>query len=177
MDETAIPLVILSGPVGVGKTSVGHEVSAQLEDNSVPHTFIDLDGLAQTYPRPADDQFGNALALKNLKTVWANARDAGALNLVIARVVETAADVDAIAQVVPDAQTVVFQLSAGDEVLVERVGGRELGSGHDWHVNRAIELAQSLSATGPCDYSIATDGRTVAEIAGEIISMVDWCSG
>jgi len=177
MNETAIPLVILSGPVGVGKTSVGQEISAQLEDRSVPHTFVDLDGLAQTYPRPQDDPYGSDLALKNLKAVWANAKDAGSLNLVVARVVETDEDVAAIAQVVPGAEPTVFQLSAADEVLVERVGRREMGSGHDWHANRAIELARSLKATGPCDHFIATDGRTIADIAGAIITKVDWRSG
>jgi shikimate kinase len=44
----------LSGPIGVGKTTVGQDVSNLLERSNAAHSFIDLDAMAQTYPRPPD---------------------------------------------------------------------------------------------------------------------------
>ena len=69
MQTSKTNLVLISGPVGVGKTSVAEALSTTLESASVGHTFIDLDGLAKTYPRPIGDRFGDRIALKNLTAV------------------------------------------------------------------------------------------------------------
>lgn len=92
MAEIALPLLVISGPVGVGKTTVGNEVSNVLNRQGIAHTFIDIDSLAETYPRPPDDRFGNRLALLNLRDVWANCVAAGSRNLIVARVVEWTTD-------------------------------------------------------------------------------------
>lgn len=107
-----VPLLLISGPVGVGKTSVGFEVSDLLCEQGVAHTFIDWDQLRYTYPRPVGDRFGNQLGMKNLRDVWRNAVAAGWRNLIIASVIETWADVEDIRQVVPGADVVVCQLRA-----------------------------------------------------------------
>ena len=174
MPADTIPLLIISGPVGVGKTTVGHELSVQLSDAAIAHTFVDLDALAYTFPRPPDDPFGSRLAHANLAALWANARAVGAKNLVVARVVETPAGVADIVQAVPGAAPIVCQLSAGDASLRARVATREIGSSHDWHADRAIELARSLAAASPADFIVDTDARPVADIAGEVLSRVDW---
>ena len=41
---------------------LGQEVSALLAERDIPHSFIDLDALAQTFPRPQGDRYGTALA-------------------------------------------------------------------------------------------------------------------
>ena len=169
-----IPLLIISGPVGVGKTRVGGEVGNLLETRGVAHSFVDLDALAETYPRPSDDRFGSRLANANLSAVWANCSAAGSQNLIVARVVETREDVSAIERVVPGSKAVVCQLSADDETLLARVSARETGSARDWHQKRAVELARSLPLTAPADFTVATDGRSVADIAGDIVSRIHW---
>lgn len=174
MSDHAIPLVMISGPVGVGKTSVGNEVSEQLIKLGIAHTFIDIDVLAQTFPRPGDDPFGSRLANENLASVWRNCAKAGSLNLIIAQVMETQREVGALERAIPGSEAVVFQLRASEAVLRERVGKREIGSGHDWHVARALELARSLALAGPADHVIETDGRQVSEIAMEIVEHVRW---
>lgn len=174
MPQTHVPLLVISGPVGVGKTTVGYEASALLTRRRIPHTFVDLDGLAQTHPRPKDDRFGERLALRNLRGVWANCAAAGSRNLIVARVVERQADLDRIADVVPDAKPFVCQLRAADETLVERVRRREVGPETRWHEERALQLSRSLSQTAPADHRIGTDGRTVTDIAQEIVELVGW---
>ena len=77
MATNPIPLLVISGPVGTGKTTIGNEVSSSLERQGVAHTFIDMDTLAETYPRPPDARFGDRLALLNLCDVWANCAATG----------------------------------------------------------------------------------------------------
>ncbi len=170
----SIPLLVISGPVGVGKTTVANEVSTSLERRGVAHTLIDLDILAETYPRPLDDRFGVRLGLRNLRDVWINCAAAGSRNLVVASVVETADGLAEIQRAVPGSAPIVCQLRASDETLVERVGTREVGSGREWHEVRSLELARSLRELAPADFVVDTDDRSVLHIADEIVDRVDW---
>ena len=72
-----VPTILITGPPGVGKTTIGGAISAALHDPPVPHAFIDVDALAWCFPPPAGDRFQQQLALRNLKAVWSNCRTAG----------------------------------------------------------------------------------------------------
>ncbi len=169
-----IPLLVISGPVGVGKTTVGNEVSSSLERRGAAHTFIDIDTLAETYPRLSDDRFGARLALLNLRDIWINCAAAGSRNLIVARVVETPGELDNIQRAIPGSKATVCQLRARDEVLIDRVRTREVGSGRVRHEARALELAQSLQKGAPVDFIVDSDDRTVLQIADEIVGRVEW---
>ncbi|MGH2350730.1 MAG: hypothetical protein ACRDJN_03840 [Chloroflexota bacterium] len=83
-----VPVLLLTGPVRAGKTSVAGEVSARLEQASIPHAVVDMDALRWCYPHPPDDPFGDEqVGLPNLAAVWSNFRAAGATRLVLAHVV------------------------------------------------------------------------------------------
>jgi gluconate kinase len=167
-------LVLISGSVGVGKTSVGQELSAQLEHGSISHTFVDLDNLAQTYPRPEDDPFGQILALENLKTVWSNAQTRGVQNLVITRVIESAEGARRVADTVGARRVKIVQLTASDDTLLQRVRRREIGSGRSWHEIRALELSEKLSKADFPDLFVNTDQRPPRDIAREILEACNW---
>lgn len=174
MSANPVPLLLVSGPVGVGKTTVGEEVNALLVRRSTAHTFIDLDVLAETYPRPPDDRFNKRLALLNLRDVWANCAAAGSRNLIIPRVIETPGDVSDIQQAVPGSVPTVCQLRARNETLIQRVRSRELGSGRDWHEARSLELAKSMRDKAPADLVIDTDAHSLMEVAEMLVDRVAW---
>lgn len=173
MAPTTLPLLLISGPVGVGKTTVGNEVSSSLDQRNVAHTLIDMDVLAETYPRPPDDQFATRLALLNLRDVCLNCLVAGSKNLVIPRVIETRNDVEQIQRAIPNSTLTICQLRASDETLIERVRTREFGSGRAWHEARALELARSLQGKAPADFVVDTDGRSPVDIAAEVVDQVE----
>lgn len=174
--ETQEPtLLLISGPVGVGKTTIANELSVLLEADDIPHTFVDLDALTYTFPRPDDDPYGDRLALENLRAVWANARLQCARNLIIPRVVETATYPGRIAETVGIDNPVVCRLTASDKTLLERVRMREKGSGRDWHEKRALQLSFLLDQIGLEDFCISTDDRTICDVAREIKGRVNWC--
>ena len=81
--------LLLTGTVGVGKTSVAEAVGDLLREAEVPNAVVDVDWLRAAWPPPPGDPFNQAVALRNLAAVGANYLDAGAARLVLAGVVET----------------------------------------------------------------------------------------
>lgn len=167
-------LLLISGPVGVGKTTIANELSNLLEDDGVPHTYVDLDYLTCTFPRSDADPYGNKLALQNLQAVWENSRKLGSKNLIIPRVIESKAEAAKIAAVVGIATPIICRLTASDQTLLERVRTREIGSGLLWHEKRSIQLSAELSESKVEQLCIATDNRSVTEIATELMQQVGW---
>jgi adenylylsulfate kinase-like enzyme len=161
-------VLLITGPVGVGKTTVAFEVSELLEAEGIPHAVVDMDGLTWCFPRPPQDR------LRNLAAVWANYRAAGASRLVLARVIETRSQLDAYRAAVPSATIVVVRLKAPLAVLAARIRQREVGSGLARHLSRAAELAELMERERVEDYLVETAGRAVAEIAQEILNRSQW---
>lgn len=168
-------LLLISGPVGVGKTCVAGELSTLLQADDIPHTCIDLDALTYTFPRPVSDPFGNALALENLTAVWENCRRRGAKNLILARVAESRDYVEEIAQAIGIADPVVCRLTASDQTLLDRVRTREIGTNLAWHEARSLQLSGLLDEAKVEDFCVSTNDRKVTEIASEIMQRVTWC--
>src|SRR5258708_36649636 len=100
----SVGVLLVTGPVGVGKTTVALEASDLLEAAGVPHAVIDVDALSWCYRTPVNDPFHNRLALRNLRCVWANFAAAGAARLILARVIEARDELGAFRQAVPGAQ-------------------------------------------------------------------------
>ncbi len=169
-----VPTLIVTGPVGVGKTRVAYEIANLLEEVALPHACIDLDTLRSCYPRPPQDRFNLALGLKNLGVIWENCRLAGATHLILADVVESPGERADYQLAVPGAAITIVRLRATIATLTARVGGRETGSGLDWHLRRAAELAAQMDRDQVEDFVVETDGRAVTTIAHEIIDRCGW---
>ena len=172
--EQAIPLLIVTGPVGVGKTTVAYEVAKLLAAVELPHACIDMDTLRSCYPAPAGDRFNVALGLRNLAAIWANCRAVGATHLIVADVIEAREELRGYREAVPGAAIVVIRLRATLSTLTGRVTQREVGSGQDWHLLRAAELAAQMDRDQIEDVVMDTDGRTVAAIAREVVERSGW---
>jgi hypothetical protein len=169
-----IPVLLITGPVGVGKTSVGAEVSALLEQAAVPHAFVDMDHLRWCPPAPPGDRFNVALGLRNLAAVAANYRAAGAERLVLADVLEARADLARYEAAIPGAALQVVRLRASVETLTGRVRQRETGDGLAWHLHRTAELAAQMERGKVEDVVVETDGRSVAEVAQAVLARCGW---
>lgn len=138
--------LLLTGTVGVGKTSTAHAISALL---TLPHAVIDMDALREFTPAPPADPFNESLGLLNLASVAANYRAAGARLLIIATAVESCDMVRKTAEASGCngvEEMAVVRLVAGQSVLEERLRRRhDEGKELQWHLRRAPQLDEILN--------------------------------
>lgn len=173
----SVPTILVTGPVGVGKTTVAEEMGYVLLAAKVPHATVDFDQLTACYPRRADDdRWGTKLGLMNLAALWKNYRASGACRLLIARVIESRSDLDGFRKAVPGADILVVRLRAAPTTLQERVRQRGQGVGMEWHLDRAVELAAQMDAEPVEDLLVETEGRDPTTIARDILQRAGWLS-
>jgi hypothetical protein len=167
-----VPVLALSGPVGVGKTTVLYEVHDLLAGLGVPHACIERDTLACSWPPRG--YFNEDTAQENLAAVWANFRAAGAERLVIAGVVERPEDLEGYRHAIPGARITVCRLTASEATRFARLREREQGAGLAWHLERTVELERILDAGRLEDYAVANEGRPLREIALDVLRGAGW---
>lgn len=148
--KETFPVVVITGPVGVGKTTTAGALSDLLKQHDMLHTMIDMDALRVTYPSPPDDRFNERLGHRNLADVTRNARVVGSTRLI-----------------------------ASIESIHERIQTRDsAGSGSDagvaWERDRAAELIAIMDAADVADVCIDTTGRGAGEVALEIGGCIGW---
>jgi hypothetical protein len=167
-----VPVLVLSGPIGVGKTTILGEVSDLLRELGEHFVAIDFDALTQVFPWP--DPFGMGIGSRNLAAVWANAAAVGARRMVLASVIETDYDLGLILDAVPGAEPFVIRLAADESVLTDRIRRREIGSARGWHLERSFELADILRRAGLEDAVVESDDRRIRDIGREVLRVAGW---
>jgi adenylylsulfate kinase len=167
-------VLVITGPVGVGKTAVASALSILLEQTGVPHALIDMDWLRWCYPTPSGDPFHMALGLRNLAAVWGNYRAVGARRLIIVDIVEGREALAEYHAAIPDASIQVARLQATLPTILQRLRGRESGASLTWHEQRAGELARLMAEQAVEDLLVQTEGKTVEEIAREVLTQTGW---
>jgi hypothetical protein len=170
-----VEVLLIAGRSGVGKSTVGAEVSRQLIKAKTAHCLIEGDNLCATWPAPPEDPRREALTEANLTAVWANYAAAGYRRLIYtntACVLEPAWIERAVGG---KARFTGALLTATEDTALVRLQGREIGGGLDWHVRRSRLAAVWLDEQAAEWVSrVATDGRPAADIATELIGLTDW---
>lgn len=168
--------VILTGTVGAGKTTTMHALGALLGARGVPHALVDLDAVRLLHPARPDDPFHQELALRNLRDLSRNYREAGARVVVVAAVVESAADLPRYAAALESRDPLVVRLSADPDAVVARLDARHLDDPEAlaWHRARAPELAAVIDAAGLGGLAVDTTSRTPAEVAAIVADRAGW---
>ena len=168
-----VPVLVISGSMGSGKTTVLSEASDLLSEAQIAHAAIDLDCLSVGYP--PQEHHGEALIHANLAAIWPNYVAAGAQRLLIARVVEDRSELQGYRQAVPGAEIVVCCLRAPIATMHERLRMREPGMFQAQAIARCTELAHILEHSGAEDFTVDNgDRRLVTEVAREVLSRADW---
>jgi energy-coupling factor transporter ATP-binding protein EcfA2 len=152
MRDMAARAVLLTGPVGSGKTTVLYELDELLEERGEPFALLDLDWLA--WARLPEGAARHVVLAENLAAVWATYRRAGLERLVAARALASRAELEAIRGALPDAELAVVRLAVPRDELVRRVRARDTGRELEEHLalldgdEPRLEDA-SVDATGP----------------------------
>jgi gluconate kinase len=171
--RTPVPVLLITGAVGAGKSTVGAEVFRLLREAGIPSAFVDLAALGNGWPPPPDDPWNERLTHANLACIWANFRRAGARRLVVCRVLEARSLLRHVEAAVPGAQITVVRLRARLELLHARVRAREAGD-PGWFLDAATYLADRLEAAAVEDHTVDNEDRPPAEVAAEVLQVTGW---
>ncbi|WP_329238697.1 AAA family ATPase [Streptomyces canus] len=175
MDHAEV--LLIGGRAGVGKTTVGWEVSARLRAARVAHAVIDGDFMGHVHPAPEGDPHRAAVAERNLTAVWGNYAELGYRRLVYTNTVSVLEESTGVfRRAMGDGVRIVrVLLTASDETTERRLAGRELGSELEQELRGSARKARMLDARAPAGtLRVGTDGRTVIDIAAEVTAATGW---
>jgi hypothetical protein len=170
-DDAPSDVLFIGGRSGVGKTSVAAEASRLLAGARVRHAVIEGDNLDQAWPEPWRDGFD--LAERNLAAMWRNYRALGYSRLIYTNTVSVLQLPALTAALGGEVCAVPVLLTASDTTAAERLGRREVGSALAEHLERSAAAAARLDKTAGA-LRIATDGRSVTDVATELLAAAGW---
>jgi adenylylsulfate kinase-like enzyme len=167
--RSTVEVVVITGPVGAGKSTTARAVAEELNRRRLPHALIDMDFLRWVYPAPEDDWFNGRLGLRNLGAIWPNLQDVGVEWIVVADVVEHPDGAQQFRDVIPGSRVTVVRLNVPLDLVMARLEVREGLDGMEWFRNRAPELQGIMEREGVGDLVVEVGERTPGEVAGEIL--------
>ncbi|UQX04953.1 hypothetical protein [Streptomyces sp. RerS4] len=175
MDTPAV--LLIGGRAGVGKTTVGWEVSVLLRAAAVPHAIVEGDFMGQVHPAPEGDPHRSEITESNLTAVWANFSRHGYRRLIYTNTASVLPEATGMFERAMGAGVRITRvlLTASDATARERLTGRELGSELEQELAGSVRKARLLDRRAPANtVRVATDGRLVVDIAQEVAAATGW---
>jgi predicted kinase len=168
----ATALLVITGSMGSGKSTVMAEASDILAARGVFHAAIDLDALGVGHFCSHADSRG--LVDHNLRCVWDNFAARGATRLLLAAAVENREDLEGCRAAVRSGKTVVCRLTAAVKTMQQRIRAREIGVLQQKFVDRVAVLDKILDGARLEDFSVVNENRLVTEVAQEMLLRAGW---
>ncbi|MCI3933965.1 zeta toxin family protein [Streptomyces sp. AN091965] len=177
--EAPPEVLLLGGRSGAGKSSVGREVAARLRAADVGHALIEGDVLDAVHPAPPDDPDRSRLTTRNLAALWATYAALGCRRLVYTNTASVLGSEEWIfTEALGSPLLTRVLLTATDETAARRLTAREQGSELARQLRRSAYMARHLEAHVPAGtHRVATDGRTVGEVARAVLGATGWLPG
>jgi len=124
--DTGYSILIVTGPVGAGKTSAAEAVFDLLSADKTPCAVIDFDWLTAAYPPPAGDRFNFRLGIKNLSSIIPNYLALGIKLFIIPTVVEHKEEIETIKEIIKGTDIFVIRLTAKPATLIDIFESKKL---------------------------------------------------
>lgn len=164
--------MLVTGPVGVGRTAVLHEADALLIETGSRHATVELEEIARCWSEGTESSRA-PLVSKNLAALWSNFAAAGACRLLLAGLLEQRSDLRLVEEAVPGAAVTVVRLHAPLSLLEQRIRLREPGS-PGGELDGARWWVEHLEEERIEDHLVETADRPVGEIAREVLRLAGW---
>jgi len=165
-------LLIITGTMGAGKTTVLGEASDILALRHIVHAAIDLDALGLAHLPSAT---GNDVVMyKNLQAVCKNYASLGVSRLLLARAIEDRAQLELCRRAVSATNTVVCRLIASLEAMQRRVKMRETGALQLEYVARVAKLNAILDRAQLENFRVTNENHVLNEVAHELLVKAGW---
>lgn len=166
--------ILLSGPVGSGKTRVLLEIGRVLEELGRPYALVDLDWLAWLSPPAGGKLSVQDVLIANLRSVWRTFRRAGVEQLVAARYLEHSDQLAAVREALPGVDLFAVRLAVSRELLAERLRRRDSGSELEQHLALVADAETPLFEDAVVGNG---DHRHPRETALEVLTLAGWLEG
>ena len=166
-----VPVLLVTGPIGVGKTAVLHEADALLIEAGSHHATVELEEIARCWPNAIEGS--RNLRLPKPRGAWSNFVAVGASRLLLSVLVEQRSDLRLVSEAIPGAAITVVRFHAPLSVLEQRVRQRE-PLGPEGELVGARWWTQHFNEVRVEDYVVETENRSVGEIAREVLRLADW---
>ncbi|MEV7347137.1 hypothetical protein [Streptomyces sp. NPDC093544] len=169
--------LLIGGRAGVGKTTVGWEVSARLKVAEIAHAVVEGDFMGYVHPAPDGDPHRAGITERNLRAVWENFAELGHRRLVYTNTVSVLAESASLFRQAMGSEVRIIRvlLTATDDTTARRLKGREIGSELERELANSAHKARLLDERVPADtVRVATDDRTVVDIAREVVAATGW---
>jgi hypothetical protein len=167
-------LLIITGTMGAGKTTVLGEASDILALRHIAHAAIDLDALGLAHLPSAASNDG--VMYRNLQSVCENYSSLGVRRLLLARALEDRAELELCRGIISATNTVVCRLTASIEAMQQRVKMRESGVSEGEYVARVAKLNVILDRARLEDFTVSSESRSLTEVAHEMLVKAGWIS-
>ena len=167
-------MLIITGSMGAGKTSVLAEASDILALRKIVHAAIDLDtlGLAHLPSEASTD----GVMYRNLQSVCQNYAALGVTRLLLASAVEDRAQLELCRGAVSAQNTAICRLTASLSQMQQRVKMRETGMLQQQFVDRVAILDAILDRATLEDFTVMNEDRSVNDVAQEMLIKAGWIS-
>jgi hypothetical protein len=167
-------LLIITGTMGAGKTAAMGEASDILAQRRIVHAAIDLDALGAAH-LPSEASADNVM-YDNLRSICLNYTALGVQRFLVARAIESGAQLKLCRDIIPATNTLVCRLTASIEVMKRRVEMRESGISQRDYVSRVAELNDILDRVRLEDFAVANENRSLTDVALEMLRKAGWIS-
>jgi adenylylsulfate kinase len=169
-----VPVVLITGTVGSGKTALAADVGELLADKEPSTAIIDLDWLGWINATRRGPLSMDHLILSNLAAVWPNFQAAGAGRLVLARTLLNRELVDGLHDAIGPVSLTIVRVTASAGTIAARLSDRDTGAVLTEHLAEATEFARVLDEIRAEDFQVSNDGRPIREVSEEIVARAGW---
>jgi hypothetical protein len=162
-----VPVLWLTGPAGVGKTTAAWQVFAELTRAGMPAAFADTDQFCMCYPAPPGDPARERIKARNAGAFVTRARAAGARCVIANGVLDP--ELGVLHDLMPRAEVTTCRLRAAETDIVRRFRDRlPLACDPAEGLDGRLTEARALDASGFADVCIDTTGVSAHEVASLI---------
>jgi hypothetical protein len=166
-------IILITGTLASGKTSVAIEMGRQLEGRGIRCAVVDLDWLGWVHALPGFAGY-DVLMVRNLGACWPNFRVAGATHFVLARTLRSTDALAALARMFPLTPVAVVRLTASPATLRARLERRDDPETLREHLADLDAMTAAVDKLPIEPFVVANDGRPLGEVAREVIERTGW---
>ncbi len=170
-----IPVVVVTGTIGVGKTAIAMTMSELLHESDIRHGLLEVDWLGEVYPAPyPEDPYSTRFAMRNLAAIWPNFLEVGITRAIVTMTLENHQELHDLRRALASSDLTVVRLEASSEVRAERIRNRELGALLKLFLEKTDPLAEKIASYGIGDVVVRNDRQKPQDVADEILNSLGW---